>query len=270
MRNKLPIELIIKQKLKERERSVSWLVRKINYDRSSLNTMLNKQEYIHSSILWRISVTMKIDFFAYYSEKFSEGEYMIWGFDSLLLNRNGMIYLDNGEEFEIYGNGLFQRTKGREDEGLENTEQGIPQTVFMTVDGSEWEGTIENYYLLIDRSGTGEFRPGEIDFYMPDRADSNNVLHFSNIQWDADNNGIDRFCFTYVPVDSILSNRNLVINGGNGEDKSGNDQKRIKGQKIRGEKANAYKVYPNPSEGNFVLEADFAERSDITVKMYSP
>jgi hypothetical protein len=72
MRNKLPIGLVIKQKLKERERSVSWLARKINYDRSSLNTMLNKQEYMHSAILWRISVVMKIDFFAYYSEKFSD------------------------------------------------------------------------------------------------------------------------------------------------------------------------------------------------------
>ncbi|MDR1345768.1 MAG: T9SS type A sorting domain-containing protein [Bacteroidales bacterium] len=200
----------------------------------------------------------------------SDGEYMIWGFDSSLLSRNGVVYLDNGEEFEVYGNGLFQRTKGREIGGWENAEQGVERTVFMTVDGSEWDGSIENYYLLIDRSGTGEFRPGEIDFYMPDYVNSNNILHFSNIQWDADSNGIDRFCFTYVPVDSILSNRSLVINGGNSGDKNGNDQKRIKNQKITDEKANAYKVYPNPSEGNFVLEADFAERSDITVKLYSP
>jgi hypothetical protein len=197
----------------------------------------------------------------------ANGDYMIWGFDSSLLEQNGIIYLDNGEEFEVYGNGLFQGTNG------------APYT-FMTVDGSSWNGAIENYYLLIDRSGTGEFRPEEIVFYVPDYVDTNNILHFSYIQWDTDSNGIDRFCFTYVPVDTILQNRNLLANGENGEQRAGGKDKGIKDKKIKdkgikdkkinGGEENEYRLYPNPSEGDFVLEVDFVEKSDIVVKLFNP
>lgn len=201
----------------------------------------------------------------------ADGEYLIWGFDSSLLSQNGIIYLDNGEEFEIYGNGLFQGTKGRLDES-----EKIPYNTFMTVDGSSWNGTIENYYLLIDRSGSGHFRPEDIEFYMPDYVDNANILHFSNIQWDKDANGIDRFCFTYVPVDSLLINRNLVVNGRKGEGANGGKHENMKGRKHESangrkhERENEYRLYPNPSERDFVLEVSFVEKSDITVKLFSP
>jgi hypothetical protein len=234
----------------------------------------------------------------------ANGDYMIWGFDSSLLERTGMIYLDNGEEFEVYGNGLYagtrnaggqnaeeQNAEGENAEGQnaggQNAEEqnaegeNVALYTFMTVDGSSWNGTIENYYLLIDRSGTGEFRPEDIVFYMPDFVDTNSILHFSNIQWDTDNNGSDRFCFTYVPVDTILSNRNLVMNSGDrGQKDRGQKDEGAKGQKerikdkkeagIKAEEGNAYRVYPNPSERDFVLEVDFVQQSDIMVKLFNP
>ena len=200
----------------------------------------------------------------------ANGDYLIWGFDSSLLERTGMVYLDNGEEFEVYGNGLYQGTKGLTSEGTNDT----PYT-FMTVDGSSWQGTITNYYLLVDRSGTGAFRPEDIVFYVPDYVDTNNVLYFSDIQWDTDHNGIDRFCFTYVPVDSLLRDRNLLANGGSNEQQRGGDNgaksrrdSRLKDKNINA--GNSYRLYPNPSERDFILEVDFAEKSNVTVKLYNP
>ena len=68
----LHIGKIIKQQLKQQQRSVSWLARQIGYDRSALNALLNEQKDIHTSLLKRISTAMNIDFFIFYSEDFQK------------------------------------------------------------------------------------------------------------------------------------------------------------------------------------------------------
>jgi plasmid maintenance system antidote protein VapI len=72
MHNELHIGKIILQKLKEKERSITWLAKKVNCDDSNLGRTLRNQQHIHSELLFRISTVLEEDFFAYYSEKLKE------------------------------------------------------------------------------------------------------------------------------------------------------------------------------------------------------
>jgi len=61
----------IRQELLAQQRPVTWLARKINYDRSNLNKIL-KCQHIHTELLYRISVALGEDFFACYSQQLKE------------------------------------------------------------------------------------------------------------------------------------------------------------------------------------------------------
>jgi plasmid maintenance system antidote protein VapI len=63
---------LIIEKLKEKERSVSWLARQINCDESNLGRLLKNSKHIHSELLLRISIALDEDFFVHYSEKIRE------------------------------------------------------------------------------------------------------------------------------------------------------------------------------------------------------
>ena len=60
-------ELILKS-LKEKERNMSWLARKVNRNDANLGRLLKNSQHIHSELLLRISIALEEDFFAYYSE----------------------------------------------------------------------------------------------------------------------------------------------------------------------------------------------------------
>jgi len=66
MHHKIDIGVLINQKLKEKERSVAWLAKKIPCDRSNLYRMLQKPN-ISDHLLWRISKILEYDFFKHYS-----------------------------------------------------------------------------------------------------------------------------------------------------------------------------------------------------------
>ena len=199
-----------------------------------------------------------------------QGDFLIWGFDSTLLDRYGTVYLEDGFELEVYGNGLLQATGAGA--SLHST--------FMQVDGSQWakRGDIDEYYLLIDRSGTGNFLQSDVEFYMPDFVDSANVLHFSNIYWDTDNNGKDRFCFAKIPFDSLFVERSIIVNNSrNNIDKKNQNKahKKMsdKNQRQMAEKSatkNSYRLYSNPNRGKFTVEVRYAKISDITIRIYTP
>ena len=207
-----------------------------------------------------------------------EGDFLIWGFDLTLLDRHGSVYLEDGFELEVYGNGLLQATGT----GASH------YSTFMQVDGSQWaeQGDVNDYYLLIDRSGTGNFLSTQVEFYMPDFVDTNNIMYFSDIYWDTDNNGKDRFCFAKIPFDSLFESRSMTVNNsnaGNQTGKTGNKtqnkqanqsdakQKQIVEQKQAQAMAkNNYNLYPNPNTGKFTIEVHYKEVSDIMIRVYTP
>ena len=67
MQKKILIGNLIKQKLKDDERSMAWLAKKVNCDKSNFCKKL-KNDNIELDLLLRISRVLKEDFFAKYSE----------------------------------------------------------------------------------------------------------------------------------------------------------------------------------------------------------
>ena len=68
----IPIGELIFQKLKEKERTILWLAQKVGCDNSNLSKTLRNSRYIYSELLFRISIALEEDFFAYYSQKLKE------------------------------------------------------------------------------------------------------------------------------------------------------------------------------------------------------
>ena len=73
MNNNIHIGKLIHNKLKENDRSVSWLAKKIYCDPSALCKML-KREDINTKLLLKISKILDHDFFVYYSNTISNSD----------------------------------------------------------------------------------------------------------------------------------------------------------------------------------------------------
>jgi len=67
MNEKIPIGELIRKQLEEENRSVAWLAKKVYCDRSSFWKILNRN-YMDTELLLRISIILKVDFFAFYSK----------------------------------------------------------------------------------------------------------------------------------------------------------------------------------------------------------
>jgi len=67
MKENLPIGKLIRQELKEQERSIAWLAKKVFYTHSALCKIL-KRDHIDTALLSDISKVLKYDFFAHYSD----------------------------------------------------------------------------------------------------------------------------------------------------------------------------------------------------------
>lgn len=64
---------IIKEKFEEQGLSVSWFARQLCCDRTNVYSIF-KRESIDTSLLVKISVILKYDFFRHYSEDISENK----------------------------------------------------------------------------------------------------------------------------------------------------------------------------------------------------
>lgn len=62
---------LIKQKLRQQERSNAWLARKLFMDSSNVSKML-KRQYIDTDVLLRISIILEEDFFVHYSNFYAQ------------------------------------------------------------------------------------------------------------------------------------------------------------------------------------------------------
>ena len=71
MTEKILIGEIIKQKLRDNDRSMAWLAKKVNCDSSNFCKKLNNN-HIDIDLLFRISEILQEDFFADYSKKLND------------------------------------------------------------------------------------------------------------------------------------------------------------------------------------------------------
>jgi hypothetical protein len=51
------------------------------------------------------------------------------------------------------------------------------------------------YWLVIDRSGSGDFHADKLEYIPADSVSADSVAFFRNIKWDTDNSGTDLFSF---------------------------------------------------------------------------
>jgi len=68
----IDIGSLIFQKMKEKERSIAWLAKKVDCDDSNLGKMLKGKRYIYPDLLLEISIALGEDFFTHYSQKFED------------------------------------------------------------------------------------------------------------------------------------------------------------------------------------------------------
>lgn len=190
-------------------------------------------------------------------------EFLLWGFDSTGLSFQEIVYGEMAEDYSIYGNGLLQRT------GTEITES----PAFMVVDGSEWGDNPWGCFLLIDRSGNENFDFSTCEWIFPAFVDSLNRIHYRNIFWDTDMNGVDRFCFAYMEPDSLPGTPRSAEGGGTGDGGTGGGGTQESGMRNakseKQENGNRYKLYPNPTSGDFHLEIEYQEATSVMVKIYN-
>ena len=143
----------------------------------------------------------------------------------------------------------------------------------MQMNASGWDGDSSRYYLMMDRSGSGNYPLSATEFYAPNYVDTNGILYFSGIYWDSDLNGMDMFCFAYIEADSLIVNKNLV-SGGNGTISSLTNQNTDEGKGAlenanEQSSGNSYSLYPNPNKGTFKLTIHYVKAADVTVKILS-
>jgi len=72
-KNDTQIGEFILEKLKEKNRSISWLAKQIDCDKSNLCKILKHSHYIHYDLIYRISQALDEDFFAYGTQKLKKG-----------------------------------------------------------------------------------------------------------------------------------------------------------------------------------------------------
>lgn len=58
----------------------------------------------------------------------------------------------------------------------------------------------QTYWLLIDRSGTGKFAPGQVDYYPASEITGRAVAAFHGVRWDTDASGTDAFTLGLGPA----------------------------------------------------------------------
>ena len=180
----------------------------------------------------------------------ADREFLMVGSAESAFSTASELYLEDDQTLNRYGDGIAKVTG-----------TGIPQKPFtMRVDASRWADSLHRYALLVDRSGSGEYRYSDLEIFTPSEIDTAaKTLTFSDIHWDTDGSGCDRFCFTALDIldFSQIGERGAVSeNGGNnGDGKNGSG-----GQ---------YALYPNPNSGHFVLEAQYPEATPLTVHVYT-
>jgi hypothetical protein len=112
--------------------------------------------------------------------------------------------------------------------------------------------TKENFCLVIDRSGTGDFAPAHCEYMMPDNISADGIAAFSNIYWDTDGSGKDMFTFGLkqcTPPESQLNTKTI-----NGKEATG---------------LISFLLYPNPvTDGQYKMAITLDKPTDIQIQVY--
>ena len=114
--------------------------------------------------------------------------------------------------------------------------------------------------LIINQLADDDFNPAYCTEISPTASDTLGNYYFTNIYWDTDFSGEDIFTFSKLPYSTSTQRRaNNNTDEGNEEDNNANDPVN---QQL------TYKLYPNPSNGNFVLDVSAINKSAFTMSIF--
>jgi hypothetical protein len=100
----------------------------------------------------------------------------------------------------------------------------------------------QNVYLVIDRTGTGNFNLKECSYFMPDNITDEGIASFSGINWDTDRSGEDVFTFGVNRKPENVDESGKII---------------------------SFNVYPNPvTNGNYQVAVTLDKPAEITMQIY--
>lgn len=104
----------------------------------------------------------------------------------------------------------------------------------------------ENFYLVIDRTGSGDFARENCTYISPDNISAEGVARFSNVHWNKD--GIGKSVFSFGLKTTLSA-----------------------GNPANADAANLFNfhVYPNPvRDGHYTIAVALNKPTDITVQVY--
>lgn len=226
--------------------------------------------------------------------------YILLGYDSTQIDISREIEIGEGNIFRMYG--LF-RVQSQISQEVPDVDSEIK--TYLEISAENIEDSILDYQLLIDRSGTANFSPGDIDIYTVNDSDTsycitNNRLIFRNIKWDTDKNGSDIFSLAKIindtndlivfksmetedsvntPVNEFanmnaaytyINNYNTDLLTNNNNLSSGTEQSsqyKEKGINRTEEEIIQYSVFPNPTHNNFTVSITSKEKNEVIISI---
>ncbi len=159
----------------------------------------------------------------------NDGSFLMWGDDNQSLTFT-TIQNDDNVAYDILHRQWLMDITG-------NTTKETPTEVRLNTQHLDYpEGTYP--WLIIDRSGTGNFNSDDLDYYqMSSQISPEGYAFFDNIQWDTDGSGKDAFTFARGPKPEDVPTIDFA-------------------------------VYPNPANEDFNVSITLDEPDDVTATIF--
>lgn len=160
------------------------------------------------------------------------GDYLIWGDNDQSLTLQETIKAGD-EEILLTGKKWMMKRTGA-------TAHTTPTELAIDIKTLFSHYPKENFYLVIDRSGSGNFASGNCTYITPASISPEGIAHFNNVKWDTDGSGKDIFAFA-LKTNPPVANKNIV----------------------------SFQVYPNPViNGNYKITVTLDKPTDIQIQVY--
>ncbi|MEJ7768134.1 MAG: T9SS type A sorting domain-containing protein [Chitinophagaceae bacterium] len=207
--------------------------------RDDLSTLHQKQGTSSSSSdQLAIGVTKIASANAANTGQLSNRDYLIWGDNGqpLLLSQNQEPGVD---DILLSEKKWMIKSSGKTANAISTALEIDTKTLLPATFGKE------NFYLVIDPTGSGDFAPEKCTYLTPENISSDGIASFSGVHWDADGSGKDAFSFglktrlqAAVPTDAAR----LV----------------------------SFHVYPNPvtENGRYTIAVTLDKPADLNIKVY--
>lgn len=207
--------------------------------RDDLSTLYQKQGTSSSSSdQLAIGVTKIASANAANTGRLSNRDYLIWGDNGqpLLLSQNQEPGLG---DILLLEKKWMIKSSGRTASAISTALEIDTKTLLPATLGKE------NFYLVIDPSGSGNFSPEKCIYLTPDNISPDGIASFSGVHWDADHSGKDAFSFglkTRLPAEVSTDAATLV----------------------------SFQVYPNPvrEDGRYTMAVTLDKPAEINIKIY--